>query len=321
MSSESNNNTQIDTSVPRFDTSVPMVVFPRLHTPVIRDAVYDQINHSHNGLNLIATHSESKAPLYICPEFLSKLECLDILASTSGKWEPHVENFDGEDLSIPNIQQIYLLEADPVLKPLLSRLEAIAPNWSTRYWKIIRYLPGGFKLLHTDSNTEISAPYGVVVDNHNRFQYMQQASLFIYLNTLPAGDGGVTSFYDTDHRSALRPVEGLGVLHTCISATQESSCDKFCKHDPFAKSSFPIIPENDDYRIRDSSWFHESSEVLRGEKYIICGFLVDKTVCDVDLPVTNVPYYVAYDFRSTFDTLRSQNYPKPPQPTIDQLLW
>jgi hypothetical protein len=321
VNGESKSNPQINTSVPRFDMSVTLVVFPRIHAPVIRDAVYDQINHLHSGLNLIATHSESKAPLYICPEFLSKFECLDILDSTAGKWETHVESFDGEDFAMPNIQQIYLSQSDPVLTPLISRLETIAPNWSSKYWKIIRYLPGGFKLLHSDSHTEIVAPGGVVVDDHNRFQYMRQASLIIYLNTVPAGDGGVTSFYDADHRSVLRPVEGLGVLHACISATQESSSDKFCKLDPLAHSSFPITRASDDYRIRDSSWYHESSELLRGEKYIIVGFLTDKTMCDDDLDISDVPYYMGYDPRSIVPALRSQNWPTPPQPTMEQLLW
>jgi hypothetical protein len=301
--------------------SVPLVVFPRLDAHVIKDAVYDQINHLHRGLNLIATHSESKAPLYVCPEFLTKSECLDILASTSGKWEPHVESLNGEDLAMPNIQQVFLLQSDPVLTPLLSRLQTIAPNWASEYWKIIRYLPGGFKLVHSDSHTEILAPDGVVVDDKNRFQYMRQASMFIYLNTLPAGDGGVTSFYDADHKSVLRPVQGLGVLHTCISATQESSSDKFCKLDPLAQPSFPITRASDDYRIRDTSWYHESSELLRGEKYIICGLLFDKTTCNVNLPNTDVSYYMAYDPRSFVNPLRLQNFPKPPQPTEDELLW
>jgi hypothetical protein len=283
---------------------------------MMNDAVYDQINHTNTGLKLIAIHTESNAPLYVYPELLNENECNGIIKFASDEWQEHSElGLSGEILPCNNIQHVYLSSSEPVLVPVLSKLKSIAPNWaSIGGWKVLRYAPGGVKLLHTDSSPIVLAPVCDRVDNDNRYQYMRQASLIVYLNNVEAGDGGVTTFYNTDCSYALIPRRGNGVLHPCISATQESSSDKFCKLDPCDQSSFSATPASIEYRLRDTSWFHESSELVRGEKYILVGFLFNTNHCPVDIvvPRNTKAVCVRFDPRSTYPLLLSgEKYKKP----------
>jgi hypothetical protein len=276
---------------------------------VIKDAVYDQIDHANTALKLIAIHTESKAPLYGYPELLNENECKGIIKFASDKWQEHTESISsGDTTTCNNIQHVYLSSSEAVLVPVLSQLKAIAPNWaSVGGWKVLRYAPGGVKLPHTDSYPTVFAPVHGRVDNDNRYQYMRQASLIVYLNNIEAGDGGVTTFYNTDCSYALIPRRGNGVLHPCISATQESSSDTFCKLDPCDQSSFTSTSASSEYRLRDTSWFHESSELVRGEKYILVGFLFNTNHCpmDTELPKNVTPFCVRFDPRSIYPLLLS----------------
>jgi hypothetical protein len=291
---------------------------PKVGRGVVRDAVYDQINHSHTDLHLVATHSETNAPLYVCHNMLSATACNNIISSVSNDWKVHNElNTDGKQIPESHTQEANLSPSSDVLEPLILKLKEIAPNWSTMgaCWKILKYSIGARKLLHTDCGLEVFAPDGVTVDDSNRYQYMRQGSFFIYLNTLKDGDGGVTVFHDTDRTSALRPFTGVGVLHPCISATQDSSVDKF------AGEYTSTVPSPDQYGCRDSAWFHESTELLRGEKFILVCLLFDKTRCRLpESSPAHLPF--CYGFRDGSPYLPIlQNYTKLTQPTKEQLLW
>jgi hypothetical protein len=214
-----------------------------------------------------------------------------------------------------------------VLKPLISKLTEIAPNWSilNNRCRLLKYESGSRKMLHSDSNPAIFAPAGVNVDDSNRHKYMIQATLFLYLTTVESGDGGVTVFHDTDNTYALRPLAGHGVLHPCISANQESSVDKFVKVDTLSASPAVLCDghSNDEYRCRDSAWYHESTELLKGEKYILVCSLVDATECVLDPPfVKPRPFVYRFDERSKYLTL-FENYASlpPPVPVQMQILW
>jgi hypothetical protein len=271
-----------------------------------KDDVYDQINHQYKLLELVATHNESKAPLYICREILTEDECNAILDVHASGWNEHHEvTCSGVEINKSHVQQQYLQSSSVVLQPVISQLKEIAPNWSmvTNSCMILKYGTLGAKSLHTDSSVELFAPSGVTVDDSNRYKYLTQATLFIYLNTVDVGEGGVTNFYNTDKIHPLRPIMGLGVLHPCISATHESSLDKFAKLNTSSTSVFPTAHARNEgeYRVRDTGWCHESTTLLKGEKYIIACPLVDHIHCDLDTPQTEyADIWIRYDERSAY---------------------
>jgi hypothetical protein len=274
----------------RFD----MEPVPQVGTGVVRDAVYDQINHLHKDLHLVATHNETNAPLYVCRDMLSETECKNIISSVSRDWKIHTEtNTDGKRIPLPHTEEAILSPSNAVLKPLISKLKDIAPKWSTMggCWKILKYSIGASKSLHTDCGVDVFAPDCVTINDSNRHQYMRQGSFFMYLNTLEDGDGGVTVFHNTDGTSKLMPVRGVGVLHPCISATQESSVDKF------AGKYTSTVPSQDQYACRDTAWFHESTELLKSEKFIIVCLLFDETMCKLH-ESSPVPLPFCYGFRN-----------------------
>jgi hypothetical protein len=269
---------------------------------MIQDGVYDHIKSEFYPMSACVFHDESQAPLCVYDNLLSKQECQSIRdASGTTEWTVKVEvSFDGLVYTQPNVQQKILSPLDPVLNPLGLKLNKIAPNWSLVQGgcKLIKYKVGGKELFHSDSNPTVFRPPGTFITNDNRYRYMKQASLLIYLNTVEEKYGAFTNFYDAcNNQHNVKSAVGRGILHPCISAKQESSVDKV------ANNTLTRIHRNNidgGYMLRDTAWFNESTPLKAVEncddveKYVLVCSLFDKlcsNLCDANIATQPFAYW------------------------------
>jgi hypothetical protein len=138
----------------------------------------------------------------------------------------------------------------------------VIPEWYTWSWKLLKYQTGGSKGFHTDIGPESFFPSPAYSKGENVDHYCRQGSVIIYLNTIDIQSGGSTRYY-------VQPCAGKCVIHPVIL------------HNPSheLKSHTRTICVNNNgivFTLYNACWWHESTTLLQGEKYILVGFMVDR---------------------------------------------